>query len=280
MKKLIGIVILILIPSIAAAKSIDLAQLSAKGVAVYGWKGGVATVLYQKQQNYLFPIASITKLITAKTVEMLYPENTVLTMYPQSFIDTKESNVSVVAGMSFTRDDLLRSLMIQSNNAVANQFAISAGGTVFLDTMNSFLHTNKYTKTNFINPSGLDPQSKNIKPNRLTAKNLSYLTSTIFTGDPLLTSIMETKAAIITDQITGKKIQINSSNELNYDPTYDYFVILSKTGSTTMAGQDLVFITNGANTFDYVTVVLLHSKDRYADSKVLINWLQKVLTQK
>jgi D-alanyl-D-alanine carboxypeptidase len=277
MKKIFAIVLLILIPSLASAQSVDLAQLSAQGVAVYGWKGGVSTMLYQKKQNYLFPIASITKLVTAKAVEALYPATAVLTLSPESMLDTKESNISIVSGMSFSRDDLLRSLLINSNNAVANQFALSAGGTVLMDTMNTFLHAHDYTQTSFINPSGLDPLKKTIKPNRLTPKNLSYLVSDIFTKDPLLTSILETKAAVITEQTSGKKIQLKSSNELNRDPKYDFFVILSKTGNTDMAGEDLVFVTNGGSKFDYVTVVLLHSKNRTADSKVLINWLQRVL---
>lgn len=277
MKRLFIILTLLLVPSVTSAQSVDLAQLTAQGVAVYGWKERKTTLLYQKQQNYLFPVASITKLVTAKAVESTYPATAVLTLSPESMIDTKESNISMVPGMAFSRDDLLRSLLVNSNNAVANQFALTAGGTVLLDTMNTFLHTNKYTKTNFINPSGLDPAKKSTKPNRMTAKNLSYFISDIFTKDPFLTSILETKAAVITDQVSGKQIQLKSSNELNYDPQYDFFVILSKTGSTDRAGQDLVFITNGGTKFDYITVVLLHSQDRYSDSKVLINWLQKVL---
>ncbi len=270
--------IVIAIPTLVSAQSVDLSQLTAQGVAIYGWKQGVPTVLYEKKQNYLFPVASITKLVTAKVAEQLYPTNAVFTISKEAMTNTQENNVSVVPGMVLSRDDMLRSLLVSSNNGIANQFAISAGGTTFLDAMNAFLHNNGYTHTSFSNPSGLDPAKHTVPPNRLTPQNLTYLLNDIFTKDPLLTSVLETKAALITDQVSGKQIQIKSSNELNYDPAYNYFVILSKTGTTDLAGQDLAFITNGGTTFDYITVVFLHSKDRYADGQIIINWLQKVLS--
>lgn len=267
-------------PSIAHAQNsiIDLSQVTAQGVAIYGWRNGVVTALYAKKENYLFPIASMTKLVTAKAVEQLYPASTIFTISPQAMMNTKETNISIVPGMAFSRDDMLRSLLVSSNNGVANQFDISAGGTVFLDAMNNFLHINGYTTKSFVNPSGLDPDSKAIAPNRLTPKNLSRLMSDIFTGDPLLTSILETKAVLVTDQTSGRQIQVNSSNELNYDAQYNFFVTLSKTGTTNLAGQDLAFITNGGTSFDYVTVVFMHSKNRYGDGQIILNWLQKVLS--
>ncbi len=266
-------------PSVSHAQSsTDLNQLTAQGVAVYSWHNGVATALYVKKENYLFPVASMTKLVTAKAVEQLYPASTIFTISPQAMMNTKEANISIVPGMAFSRDDMMRSLLVSSNNGVANQFAASAGGTVFLDAMNNFLHTSGYTTTNFINPSGLDPASKKIAPNRLTPKNLSRLMSDIFTSDPLLTSILETKAVLVTEQTSRKQIQIKSSNELNYDPQYNFYVTLSKTGSTNLAGQDLAFVTNGGTKFDYVTVVFMHSKNRYDDGQIILNWLQKVLS--
>ncbi len=258
--------------------STDLSKLSAQGVAIYGWKNGKATLLYGKKGNTLFPIASLTKLVTAKAVETLYPASSVFTMTAPAFIDTKEANLSVVTGTTLNRDDMLRALLVNSTNAVANQFAISAGGTTLVDTMNNFLHTNHYTTTKFVNPSGLDPDSKAVSPNRMTPNNLSSLMSDIFTKDPLLTSILETKGVLLTDQSTGRQIQIKSSNELNADPAYNYFIILSKTGSTDLAQQDLAFVTNGGTTYDYVIVVFMHSKNRYSDGQIILNWLQNVLS--
>jgi D-alanyl-D-alanine endopeptidase (penicillin-binding protein 7) len=279
MKKLFFILtISFLIPSIASAQSVDLAQLTAQGVAIYGWKNGTATVLYSQKQNYLFPVASITKLVTAKAVEMLYPETSTFTITQDAMTDTGDTDDKIVApGMVFSRDDLLRALLISSNNGVAKEFAAAAAPNAFINAMNAFLHTNAYTTTSFTNPTGLDPVSKSTAPNRLTPQSVSYLISDIFTKDPLLTSILETKAVAITDKVSGTAVQLTSTNELNADPLYNYYVILSKTGTTDLAGQDLAFVTSGEGKFDYVTVVFMHSKDRYADGKVILDWLQRVL---
>jgi D-alanyl-D-alanine endopeptidase (penicillin-binding protein 7) len=271
---------MLLVPAAVQAQNttVNLTQLTAQGVAIYGWKNGTPTVLYTKKANYLFPVASITKLVTAKAVEELYPESENFTISKEAMTNTEEIDTDgIVPGMTFSRDDMLRAMLISSINGAANQFDESSPTGVFLNAMNSFLHTNGYTKTNFVNPSGLDPTNKNIAPNSLTPQSVTYLLQNIFTTDPLLTSILETKAVTITDKTSGKVLQLTSSNGLNYDPDYSFYIILSKTGTTDLAGQNVAFITNGGTKFDYITVVLMHSKNRVTDGEIAINWLQKVL---
>jgi D-alanyl-D-alanine carboxypeptidase len=267
-------------PLAVYAQTVSLSSLSAQGASIYGWKNGVPTALYTKKETQLFPIASITKLVTAKAVEQLYPENTTFTISTDAMTDTLENNQGIVPGMVLSRDDLLRALLISSSNGAAKQFAASVAPYVFLNAMNTFLHTNAYTKTSFTNPTGLDPYSKSIVPNSLTTKSISYLISSIYTTDPLLTSILEEKSATITDQKSGTVLQLKSSDELNYDPLYNADIILGKTGTTDLAGQNLAFITNGQGTYDYITVVFLHSKNRYTDGKLILDWLAQVLQYK
>lgn len=263
-----------IIPLIAHADAVDLSKLSAQGVAVYGWHNGVATELYNQNETQLFPVASITKLVTAKAAETLYPQNTTFVV-PQAMAQTLGNNANLLE-MSLSRDDLLRALLVTSNNDAGKLFADSAGGKNFIEAMNDFLHTNEYTKTSFINPTGLDPAVKNLFPNALTSKSLSYLFSNIYRNDPLLSSILEEKTATIVDQRSGTVLQLKSTDELNADPLYSADIILSKTGTTALAGQNLVFITNGEGRYDYITVVLLHSKDRYADGKLILDWLGQI----
>ncbi|MEO5646096.1 MAG: hypothetical protein ABIO57_03460 [Candidatus Paceibacterota bacterium] len=277
--RLILIVLFLLMPSYTIAQSVNvnLASLTAKGIAIYGWHNGVPTVLYGEKENTLFPIASITKLASARAVELLYPQNSTLTISEAALLHTQEDNGGILPGMVFSRDDLLRSMLISSNNGVANQFALSAAPGQFLATMNIFLHAGGYTTKNFINPSGLDPTSKIQLPNRLTPKNLSYLLSDIYRTDPLLTEILKEKSAVITDQKSGTKLDVKTTNKINRDPLYSSAIILSKTGVTDLAGQDLVFIASGEGKFDYITVVFLHSKSRYDDGRIILDWLQQVL---
>lgn len=279
MKRYIYIVIalLFLAPSLATAESVNLSNLTADGVAIYGWHNGIPTLLYGEKEKNLFPIASITKLITAKAVETLYTPASRFTISQDALTATSEDNGGIVPGMVFSRDDMLKALLVSSNNALGKQFAQAAAPNVFINTMNSFLHTHKYTATNFINPTGLDPDDKKVLPNRLTAKSLSYLISDIYRTDPLLTEILKQKNTTITDLRSGIVLPVDTTNKINRDPLYSTGIILSKTGVTARAGQAIVFITSGENKFDYITVVLLHSKDRYTDGIMVLNWLQQVL---
>lgn len=246
--------------------------LSAKSVAVYGWKGGVATPLFVQNENKTYPIASITKLITAKAVEELYTPDTIFTVSKTAVV-TKGSTPGIIVGAQFKRDDLLAALLLSSSNDAASVFAEKVGKKKFLATMNKIIHKYEYTQTSFINPSGLDPSKKStIKPNRMTAYNLSRLLSDVY-HDPLLVGIMNQFEANIFDIKHESVTTIRQSNELYYDDAYRDKVIIGKTGRTNLAGENLAFITKGGDAYDYITVVFLSSGDRVTDAKKIVDWL-------
>lgn len=269
---------ILLLPSMAGAQAaVDLSKLSAKGIAIYGWRNGVPTVLYSEKAGYLFPVASITKLVTAKVAEALYPSTTVFTLSKEAMVGAYEDDSYIVPDMQFSRDDMLRALLINSNNAIANQFVLSAPLGTFIAAMNKFLHAKNYTTTSFVNPNGLDPLDKKVLPNRLTPQKMSYLLSDIYREAPFLVSIMTEKRSTVINIKTGVVIDVKTTNKLNKDPLYADKVIISKTGITDLAGQNLAFITSGEGKYDYVTVVFVQSKNRYADGKLILDWLDQVL---
>lgn len=271
------ILAVLIIPTAVHADTVDLSKLTGKGIAIYGWRNGVPTVLYQKKQQYLFPVASITKLATAKAAVQLYPATMTFVMSPEAMLNTYEDGGGILPGMTFTRDDMLRALLVSSNNGVANQLLASAPAGTFLAAMNAFLHDNKYTTTSFVNPSGLDPEDKKIMPNRLTPKSVSYMLSDMYRTDPLLVGIMKQKEGTITDMVSGTKLNLRTSNRINRDDVYKDKIIISKTGITDLSGQSLAFVTSGEGKYDYITVVFLGAKNRYADGILIIDWLQQVL---
>lgn len=247
--------------------------LTAKGVAVYGWKDGVAKPLYVKNEHNVFPIASLTKLITAKVVEDLYTPQTIFTI-SQAAASTEGALPGIVAGAQFVRDDLLKALLVSSSNDAAVAFMESAGKKTFLQKMNDVLRINNYTTTLFTNPSGLDPAKKlGIKPNRMTPYKLTVLLNDIYNHDSLLRDIMAEDSAEITDLKTGTVVPLKQTNALYRDENYRDRVLMSKTGLTNAAGQNLAFVTPGNDAYDYITVVFLGSKSRNVDSRKILDWL-------
>ncbi len=247
---------------------------SARGVAIYGIQGNKETKLYAKNQGYLFPVASITKLVTAKVVMQYFGGNTTFVATAPLYIPGTNPQQALPAGV-YTRDDLLRAMLVGSSNDIPQLFALYIGKD-FLLSMNTFLQSGLYTKSLFYNGTGLDPLDKKFPVNRLTPYNTMHLVKDVYTGDAELTTILAQKEVSVTNMQTGEIIKIKSTNELNTDPLYKDRVVLSKTGRTNRAGENLVFVTHGGKNFDYIVVVLLSSKNRYADGKVVVDWLKRV----
>ncbi len=265
------------VPMQVSAKKTPPLLVRASSLAVYGWKDGVMTELASKRQHYLHPIASIVKLITAKAVLELYAQDAVFTISPRA-VAVSGSIKGIVPGAQFTRDDLLDALLVQSSNDTSMAFMEPVGSKVFLAQMNDFVHRNRYTTTSFINPSGLDPaKGSKLRPNRMTPYHLSRLISDIYQHDPVLTAIMAQSKATITEQVTGKEFPIRTTNGLYFFDGYKDKVVISKTGLTNMARENIVFITPGTKDYDYISVVLMGSNDRVRDSMAVLDWIK--LTQ-
>lgn len=268
------VALIVFIPTASFAATNAFPAVSAKGVAIYGWKkDGAMFPIYVKNEHYVYPIASLTKLITAKTVEELYAPETIFTI-SKTAAATEGTLPGIVAGAQFVRDDLLKALLVSSSNDAAMAFMESTGKKTFLEKMNSILSTNNYTTTLFTNPSGLDPAKKlGVKPNRMTPYKLTVLLNDIYNHDSLLRDIMAEDTAHITDLTTGTIVPLKQTNALYRDENYKEKVLMSKTGLTNLAGQNLAFVTPGNDAYDYITVVFLGSKSRNVDSKKILDWL-------
>jgi D-alanyl-D-alanine carboxypeptidase (penicillin-binding protein 5/6) len=273
--------LLILVPGATFAATPAFPAVTAKGVAIYAWKkDGAMFPVYVKNEHYVYPIASLTKLITAKAVEELYKPDTIFTI-SKAAAATEGTLPGIVPGAQFVRDDLLKALLVSSSNDAAVAFMETVGKTTFLQKMNSILSLNNYTTTLFSNPSGLDPAKKlGIKPNRMTPYKLTMLLNDIYKHDPLLRDIMAEDTAQITDLRTNTPVTLKQTNALYRDEMYKDKVIMSKTGLTNLAGQNLAFVTpSPTDDYEYYTVVFLGSKSRTTDSKKILDWLDQSTQQ-
>jgi serine-type D-Ala-D-Ala carboxypeptidase (penicillin-binding protein 5/6) len=247
--------------------------LTAKGIAIYGWKDNTRTPLLVKNEHHVYPIASITKLITAKAVLDLYKPTDIFTI-TKAAAATEGSTAGISVGATFTRDDLLKALLIRSNNDAATAFMLPVGEKNFLKKMNDILHTNKYTSTSFSNPSGLDPAKKlRLKPNRMTPYHLTTLVNDIYQKDSLLRDMMGSDNVTITNLKTNTPVVLRQTNKLLREEDYKDKIVMSKTGLTNLSGQSVAFVTKDVKGYDYVTVVLLGSKSRSVDSAKILDWL-------
>jgi serine-type D-Ala-D-Ala carboxypeptidase (penicillin-binding protein 5/6) len=273
LERTILIIFAVLIFSGMSVEAATPPAVTAKGIAVYGWKDNTQTPLLIKNEHRIYPIASITKLITAKAVLDLYKPTDIFTI-TQAAAATEGSTLGISMGAMFSRDDLLKALLIRSNNDAATAFMGPVGEKKFLKKMNDILHINKYTSTSFINPSGLDPAKKlRLKPNRMTPYLLTKLIHDIYAHDDLLRDITGSDNVTITNLKSNTPVMLKQTNKLFREENYKDKIVMSKTGLTNLSGQNVAFITKDVSGYDYVTVVLLGAKSRTEDSMKILDWL-------
>ncbi len=186
---------------------------------------GRQKVLFEKNADQILPIASLTKLMTAVII-LEHQEN-----YGSS------------------QEDLLNRMLIQSDNKVAQALAEVIGETKFIDLMNEKAKNLGLEKTNFVNPTGLDPEDpENLKYssatqdnfNHSTAKDLVKLTQYILKEQPLI-------------------FEISSQGSIK-NGIFDLFLIQEiiggKTGYTDEAGGCILFVFKNEDGNFLINVIL------------------------
>lgn len=228
------------------------------------------TILYQKNSLKAFPIASLTKLMTALIIIQEHQLDEIVQ------IDTKSTQVggSVIglqSNQKITIEDLLKGLLIQSGNDAAIALAINNSSTVeaFVQKMNKAALDLNLQNTSFANPMGFD-DSENFS----TAQDLYTLAKKIY-DYPEIQKIVNTKSETIYS--TDKKIShnLNSTNLI----LNNYLNIGGlKTGTTSQAGGCFIGITK--NTKNPKIAIILGSNDRFLDTKVMLDWAQNTYKYK
>lgn len=228
------------------------------------------TILYQKNSLQAFPIASLTKLMTALIIIQEHKLDEIVK------IDTKSTQVggSVIglqSNQKITIEDLLKGLLIQSGNDAAIALAINNSSTVeaFVQKMNQKALDLNLQNTSFANPMGFDDLE-----NFSTAQDLYTLAKKIY-DYPEIQKIVNTKSETIYS--TDKKIShnLNSTNLI----LNNYLNIGGlKTGTTRQAGGCFIGITK--NTKNPKIAIILGSNDRFLDTKVMLDWAQNTYKYK
>jgi D-alanyl-D-alanine carboxypeptidase (penicillin-binding protein 5/6) len=219
------------------------------------------TILYQQNIFTPLPIASLTKLMTAK---IILDENNLEEIVKVNLKATQTggSTMNLYANEEITVGNLLNGLLIQSGNDAAVALAIHNAGSVeeFVKKMNKKAKTMKLENTKFQNPMGFDNAE-----NYSTAYDLSILAMNIY-KHPTIKKIAKTESMDIVSTNNQYHHYVQSTNALlnNY-----LNVIGLKTGSTEAALGCFIGITNSEN--PHLSIVL-GSNQRFLDSKILLDW--------
>lgn len=225
--------------------------------------------IYSKNAEFVTPIASITKLMTAMVVlDAKQPPNDLLTIDIPDLDMLKGSHSRLRLGVELARSELLRLALMSSENRAASALCrYYPGGThACVLAMNAKAVALGMSRSHFSDPTGLSSD------NMSTARDLVKMVRAA-SEYPQIREFSTTPAALVDVPPTGRSLAYMNSNALVRGGTWD--IQLQKTGFIREAGRCLVMMANVAS--KPVVIVLLDSfgkLTRIADANRIRHWLE------
>ena len=231
--------------------------------ALYSYESKSYLVQQDRKQNK--SIASITKLFTAITIL-------------ESGVDLDEkikvngkSNGKVPSQSLMSRKDLLRAMIISSDNKAAESLANNHPGG--FDKF--IIDVNAYTANHSLYNTHLDDSTGLLSTNTSNTSDLIEFLYLI-KDNPIIRSIAAERVAVLNSAKGKKTIKINLHNTNPDLFVYDN-ILISKTGFTNAAGRCLLMLIEKNN--EKFAVVILGQPNVKTRSK-LVNTLLHIETEK
>jgi D-alanyl-D-alanine endopeptidase (penicillin-binding protein 7) len=225
------------------------------------------TVLYQRAEDSVRPIASITKLMTALVVlEAGQPLDEELTIGEEEADATRRSVSRLTVGTRLTRAELLNLALMASENRAAYALArhYPGGLAACMKAMHAKASALGMTQTRFVEPTGLS--SDNVS----TSADLTKLVRAA-AAQPLIKEYSTAPSLVV--RVRGRPTEFRNTDRLVHDPTWD--LVVQKTGYIEEAGRCLVLQTVVAGR-EFVIVLLdsVGQATRFADARRIRRWLE------
>lgn len=246
-------------------------QLASVGAAVAALnnEGNNGDILYRKRADWVMPIASVTKMMTALVVlESGAPLDEWLTVEKRHFPAAANAFSRLRPGSEARRGDLLRIALMSSENYAAYLLARHhpGGYDAFIEAMNARARALGMTQTQFVDSSGLSDD------NVASAEDLLKLVSAAYANN-LLREYSTGGRYSVRFREPGYTLYFGNTNPLVHSSRWQ--VDLTKTGYLTKAGRCLIMVAEVAG--EPVAMVLLNSfgtRTPLGDAGRIRRWLE------
>lgn len=254
----------------------NLAEVSILAKSAYVFDTKDQRVLYEKNAEKAFPLASITKLMTALLAYELVSDDALVTLSDTAL--SQENSGDLRVGETFKIKELTDFTLVASYNGAAYALAERVGQELggenstasFVAGMNIKAKELNLKSLEFLNPTGLDVSETKAGATG-SAKDVSLLMEYIIENFPeiLEPTIFDNSEVRNTNgQLHRAK---NTNNLVGRIPN----LIGSKTGFTDLAGGNLTIAMNiGLDRVIIITVLGSSPTDRFSDMAKLVNLVQ------
>jgi D-alanyl-D-alanine carboxypeptidase len=240
--------------------TVPLISLSAKSAIITDSDSQV--VLFSKNPQLRFSMASTTKIMTALTALEYYKMDSILTV---TRANIEGSVLHLQLGDKFYFEDLLYAMLLPSANDAAVVIADNypGGQEAFVEKMNQKAKAMHLSDTHFADPTGLNDDG-----DYTTVVDLARLASMAIQNKEFV-KVTSTKQKIISNVAKSRQYALANLNKLLGTSG----VTGIKTGTTEGAGEVLVTsIVNKEHTF---IIVVMNSEDRFGDTQALLSFIDQ-----
>ncbi|MGH7204041.1 MAG: D-alanyl-D-alanine carboxypeptidase family protein [Candidatus Levyibacteriota bacterium] len=239
-------------------KAVKNPEISAKTAIILDRDSQV--ILYSKNPQLRFSMASTTKIMTALTALDYFGLQDILTV-KRSYVPG--SGLQLVQGEKFRFLDLLYAMMLPSANDAAQTIADNypGGNDAFVAKMNEKAQSLHLTNTHYVDPDGLGDDG-----DYTTVIDMARLAS-YATTNKVFAKVTSTKYYTINALNFARQYPLTNLNELlGIDGVNGI-----KTGTTEGAGEVLVTSTV-KNDHTYI-IVVMDSIGRFSDTSMLLHFI-------
>ena len=237
--------------------------------ALYAREDNTTKILFQKDGEAPFPIASITKLMTALVVIENSPPAQHVTI-TKEILETSGEAGQLQEGDVLPVKDLLYLTLLESSNDAVVALATLLGEEQFVAKMNEEAMRLTLQSTRFINPTGLDePEGSN----ESTARDLAQFAHYLLNTHPQIFDILSQSELPLYAPEDRFHHLMRNTHELLGDYDWPARILGGKTGITSAAGQTLLFVVESPDRRGYIINVILGSENRFGEMRRLLQWI-------
>ena len=219
------------------------------------------SIILSKNANQPYPIASVTKLMSA-VIALEHIEKNRTIQLTEKMLEPLGHSPSLFLGLNISAENLLKAMLIQSTNDASEALAYFLGKEKFLNLMNQKAKELGMENTVFSDTNGLSPA------NRSTAADLAKLVAHIHQQHPEILQITRDNNFWLPDS-TARLLKFQNVN--NFYPLPEF--IGGKTGYLPQAKQTLASVFRVQES--PIAIILLYSDNRQADVFTILNQLRK-----
>lgn len=235
-------------------------SLTARGYLVADIDTG--NIIMEKNKDERFPIASITKLMTAIVATETINQDEVAAVPEMAMSGERQTISGLSAGEIISANDLLYPLLLQSSNPAAETLSNLTGRKKFIVNMNEKAAALELTATAFSDPSGLS------SGNSSTPQDIFKMISYVFKNKKNILDITKEKEAV-----AGARKWFNNDKLAGLEN-----FLGGKTGYTAAAGKTFAgaFVLPAVGRENKnIAIVLLKSADREDDVMKILDYLKE-----